>query len=92
KKARSSAAWILASQNTNSTTNNGVIALSNGQKIGQGITHTDEEMSSIISGLINVDNLSLISEINQSNTTVPFLNPEHVIYKFTNSKGLAKAN
>ena len=92
KKARSSAAWILASQNTNSTTNNGVIALSNGQKIGQGITHTDEEMSSIISGLINVDNLSLISEINQSNTTVPFLNPEHVVYKFTNSKGLAKAN
>ncbi|MCT1226164.1 hypothetical protein EFM07_01065 [Lactococcus lactis] len=92
QKARSSAAWILASQNTNSVTNNGVITLSNGQKIGQGITHTDEEMSSIISGLINVDNLSLISEINQSNTTVPFLNPEHVIYKFTNSKGLAKAN
>lgn len=91
-KARNSAAWILAIQNTNSITRDGVITLSNGQKIGQGITHTDEEMNSIISGLINVDNLSLISEINQSNTTVPFLNPEHVIYKFTNSKGLAKAN
>ena len=52
QKARSSAAWILASQNTNSVTNNGVITLSNGQKIGQGITHTDEEMSSIISGCL----------------------------------------
>ena len=91
-KARNSAAWILATQNTNSENGAGVITLSNGQKIGQGITHTDEEMGSIISGLMNVDNLSLISEINQSNTTIPFLNPDHVIYKFTNKRGLAKAD
>lgn len=91
-KARNSAAWILATQNTNSENGAGVITLSNGQKIGQGITHTDEEMGSIISGLMNVDNLSLISEINQSNTTIPFLNPDHVIYKFTNKRGLARAD
>lgn len=91
-KARNSAAWILATQNTNSESSAGVITLSNGQKIGQGITHTDEEMASIISGLMNVDNLSLISEINQSNTTIPFLNPEQVIYKFTNNNGVAKAD
>ena len=91
-KARNSAAWILATQNTNSENGAGVITLSNGQKIGQGITHTDEEMVSIISGLMNVDNLSLISEINQSNTTIPFLNPEQVIYKFTNNNGVAKAD
>ena len=92
-KARNSAAWILATQNTNSGESDaGIITLSNGQQIGQGITHTDEEMGSIISGLMNVDNLSLISEINQSNTTIPFLNPDHVIYKFTNKRGLAKAD
>ncbi|CAM3079056.1 hypothetical protein LAHI110946_03510 [Lactococcus hircilactis] len=91
EKAINSAAWILASQNTNSGSNKDTITLSDGQKIGQGVTHTDEEMSAIISDLINVDNLSLISEINQSNTTVPFLNPEHVIYKFTNDKGIARA-
>ena len=90
-KARNSAAWILATQNTNSENGAGVITLSNGQKIGQGITHTDEEMAAIISGLMNVDKLSLLSEINQSNTTVPFLNPDHVIYKFTNKNGEAKA-
>ncbi|GAX48182.1 hypothetical protein [Pseudolactococcus reticulitermitis] len=92
QKARNSAAWILTTQNTNSESDVGVITLSNGQKIGQGITHTDEEMASIISGLMNVDDLSLISEINRSNTTIPFLNPEHVIYKFTNNKGVAKAS
>lgn len=91
-KARNSAAWILATQNTNSEGDTDVITLSNGQKIGQGITHTDEEMSSIISGLMNVDNLSLLSEINQSDTTVPFLNPDHVVYKFTNKNGVAKAD
>ena len=91
-KARNSAAWILATQNTNSEGDTDVITLSNGQKIGQGITHTDEEMGSIISGLMNVDNLSLLSEINQSNTTVPFLNPDHVVYKFTNKNGVAKAD
>lgn len=91
-KARNSTAWILATQNTNSEGDTDVITLSNGQKIGQGITHTDEEMSSIISGLMNVDNLSLLSEINQSDTTVPFLNPDHVVYKFTNKNGVAKAD
>lgn len=91
-KARNSAAWILAAQNTNSASDDGVITLGSGQKIGQGITHTDEEMRSIIYGLINVDNLSLLSEINQSNTTISFFNPEHVIYKFTNKNGVAKAN
>lgn len=91
EKVRNSAAWLLASQNTNSNDANEIV-LSNGQKIGKGITHTDDEMNSIISGLMNVDKLSLISEINQSNVRVPFLNPEHVVYKFTNSDGSAKAN
>ena len=91
-KARNSSAWISATQNTNSESNTGVITLSNGQQIGQGITHTDEEMGSLISGLINVDNLSLLSEINQSDTTVPFLNPDHLVYKFTNKNGEAKAD
>lgn len=91
EKVRNSAAWLLASQNTNSNDANEIV-LSNGQKIGKGITHTDDEMNSIISGLMNVDKLSLISEINESNVRVPFLNPEHVVYKFTNSDGSAKAN
>ena len=91
-KARNSSAWISATQNTNSESDTGVITLSNGKQIGQGITHTDEEMGSLISGLINVDNLSLLSEINQSDTTVPFLNPDHLVYKFTNKNGEAKAD
>lgn len=90
EKVRNSTAWLLATQNTNSEGVN-TITLSNGQKIGEGITHTDDEMNSIISGLMNVDNLSLINEINQSNTKIPFLNPEHVVYKFTNKDGRAKA-
>lgn len=89
--ARSSEVWILAAKNTNSVSEDGVIMLSNGQKIGQGITHTDDEMSSIISELIKGNHLPLISVINQSDTSVPFLNPERVVDEFTNKSGKGKA-